>query len=443
MAAEVARVHMLQSNAEDNYVMASANMVELKSQSNEFPKAPITTEAINALLIENDTPPAASAEIKNEVTAESKLKDLSLADLTKSLPVHIEPESQDPRWNHLPQTSTAFAMPEELFRKAKEAQPGETGSFWSHTLYRKQPDLKSKPLVHYCRSVHTTERVLKTYFAEQKLLGFDLEWKSDAHKNSGPKANVSLIQLASEDRIVLIHLALFPKGDGIGELVAPTLKKIMEDPEITKLGVSIKADCTRVRKWLGINCKGLFELSHLYKLVKFSETKEFGMINKTLVSLARQVQEHLHLPMFKGQDVRSSDWSKPISMSQLLYAAGDSYAAVQLYHTMELKRKALDPMPPRPYNADQGLPIRFAEGVEISTEGETEEVEPELSNVKRKYTKKANASKETAAEVDHVTMEDPDADHVQSSSDSKENESSSSSYSTGSVSSSSEDQLPR
>ena len=72
-------------------------------------------------------------------------------------------------------------------------------------------------------------------------------------------------------------------------------------------GVAIKADCTRLRKFLSIDSHGLFELSHLYKLVKFS-SGDVKKINKALVSLAQQVQEHLQLPLAKG-DVRMSDWS--------------------------------------------------------------------------------------------------------------------------------------
>ena len=78
-------------------------------------------------------------------------------------------------------------------------------------------------------------------------------------------------------------------------------------------GVSVKADCTRLRKFLGIDSHGLFELSHLYKLVKYS-SGDVTKINKALVSLAQQVSEHLHLPLAKG-DVRMSDWSKSMDLT--------------------------------------------------------------------------------------------------------------------------------
>ena len=72
-------------------------------------------------------------------------------------------------------------------------------------------------------------------------------------------------------------------------------------------GVGIKADCTRLRKYLSIDSQGILELSHLYKLVKFA-SGDAKKINKAMVSLAQQVEEHLQLPLEKG-DVRTGDWS--------------------------------------------------------------------------------------------------------------------------------------
>ena len=282
-----------------------------------------------------------------------------------------------PDSSNIPKTTFSYKMTEELFRAAKSAPPLSPGSYWLHTLYRgpSETDQEKKVTVHYCQSKHTSEHIIQKHFMDQKVIGFDIEWNIDATRFSGPKKNVSLIQLASEERIALLHVAVFTK-DGTEDLVAPSLKKIMEDPEISKVGVSIKADCTRLRKYLDINAQGLFELSHLYKLVKFSQSKDFKQINKRLVSLATQVEEHLHLPMFKGE-VRSSDWSKKLNMDQITYAAADSYAGIQLYDVLDLKRKALDPVPPRPYHADQNKPIRLAEGVELSVDEATEELEPE------------------------------------------------------------------
>jgi ribonuclease D len=183
-------------------------------------------------------------------------------------------------------------------------------------LYRgpAEDGIEKRVKVHYCKSKHTTERVCQ-YFLNEPVLGFDLEWVAEANRFQGPRRNVSLIQIASPSRIALFHVALFPKKD---DLVAPTFRKIMEDAEVTKVGVAIKADCTRLRKFLDVNARGIFELSHLYKLVKYSTSGQLKLVNKRLVTLATQVREHLHLPLFKGQDVRSSDWTQPLKMDQLI-----------------------------------------------------------------------------------------------------------------------------
>lgn len=260
-----------------------------------------------------------------------------------------------------PFTPLEFKIPDELFQAAKKAPQGAPESFWSYNLYRGPKEAGSpKVKVHYCVTKHTTERVLQQYFMNEKILGFDLEWASDATKNQGPRRNVSLIQIASPSRIGLFHLALYPKDEE--DMVAPTFRKIMEDPQVTKAGVWIKGDCTRLRRYLGIESKSIFELSHLYKLVKYT-TGELDEVNKKLVGMANQVNNCLKLPLFKGLDVRTSDWSRPLKMEQIIYSASDAYAAVQLYHVLDHQRQSLDPTPPLPHHADQNLPIRLADQV--------------------------------------------------------------------------------
>ncbi|KAJ8115178.1 hypothetical protein ONZ43_g4730 [Nemania bipapillata] len=210
-----------------------------------------------------------------------------------------------------------YKMVDDLFYAAKKSPPGSPESFWSYTLYRSMTEEGSpqRVKVHYCRSKHTMERVCKQYFMNEKILGFDLEWMSDATRFHGLKRNVSLIQLASPSRIGLFHVALFANSE---DMVGPSFRSLMEDPEVTKLGVSIKGDTTRLRNFLDIHSQGLIELSNLYKLVKYSKSREYDKINRRLVPLATQVEEYLHLPLFKGQDVRSSDWSKPLTIDQVL-----------------------------------------------------------------------------------------------------------------------------
>lgn len=285
---------------------------------------------------------------------------LESSEMTEDVPqaVDVREEKEDieeeARRAKIPISHSTYQMSEESFRTAKKAKPETPESYWSHTLYRGplENGVPKKVKVHYCRSLQTTERTLQQYFLGKKVLGFDIEWKADARKTSPAKLNVSLIQLATEERVGLFHIALYPTSK-VSELVAPSMRKIMEDPEVTKVGVAISADCTRLRNYLGVDSASILELSNLHKLVKYTLTQEPDQINKRMVALATQVQEHLHLPLFKGGNVRSSDWSRPLSIKQISYAASDSYAGFQLYNILEQKRQALNPVPPRPSHIER------------------------------------------------------------------------------------------
>lgn len=297
-----------------------------------------------------------------------------------------EPDKEDPQPattevlpSGPPFTPLDYKIPEDSFSAAVKAAEGTSESFWSYAMYRGPSseeggkEAVKKVTVHYCKSVHTAERVCR-YFLHEKVLGFDLEWSVEGYRTPSPRKNVSLVQLASESRIALLHVAVFPYKD---ELVPPTLKTIMENPEITKTGVWIKGDCTRLQKYLGIESRGIFELSHLFRQVKYTKEGRHDLINKKLVRLADQVKETIHLPMFKGPDVRTSDWSKVLNMDQIVYSASDAYAAVQLYAMLNHQREELDPTPPMPFHVEQNQPIPLAPGYESSSSDEADNAEDE------------------------------------------------------------------
>ena len=237
----------------------------------------------------------------------AKAEGTALSDSKADVPVEVTAKLSR---QHL--SPLGYHMPSKTLADAKLACPSTRASYWQYTLYQSPTGEKVK--VHYCKSKATTERIAQL-FVDEEVLGFDIEWKPQALATEGVKKNVALMQIASEERIALFHIALYWEDEKIDDLVAPTLKKIMESPKITKVGVSIKADCTRLRKFMGIDSRGLIELSHLYKLVKFSQDN-VKMINKKLVSLSQQVEEHLQLPMWKGE-VRSSDWSQELDYEQI------------------------------------------------------------------------------------------------------------------------------
>ena len=218
--------------------------------------------------------------------------------------------TEEPFQRH--QSPLGYRIPDIKLLEARSVPPGTTASYWQYLLYRGPNGEKIK--VHYCKSKATTERIAQL-FLNQEVVGFDIEWKPQALAIEGVKKNVALIQLATEERIALFHIARYWEDENHDDLLAPTLRKIMESSATTKVGVSIKADFTRLRKFMGVDARGLFELSHLYKLVKFAP-ENIKLVNKRLVSLSQQVEEHLQLPMWKGE-VRSSDWSQELNYEQI------------------------------------------------------------------------------------------------------------------------------
>lgn len=206
-----------------------------------------------------------------------------------------------------------YHIPSAKMRESLLASRSSRSAFWQYTFYQGPKGEKVK--VHYCKSLETTERIAKL-FLNESVVGFDIEWKPSATAKDGIRKNVALIQIASEERIALFHVARFAKGDTVDEVVSPTFKRLMESDSISKVGVSVKGDCSRLRKYMNIESRGLFELSHMYKLVKFC-TADVKKINKVLVGLAKQVEEHLLLPMYKDESVRGSDWSEDLNYEQI------------------------------------------------------------------------------------------------------------------------------
>lgn len=218
--------------------------------------------------------------------------------------------------------------------------------WWSYDQYRGPQG--QPPQVLYSRDKARSEEVAREFLGET-VVGFDMEWPYPETTNR-MKDKAALIQVASESKIGLFHIALH-SGDTAQDLIAPSLRKIIESPDIIKVGVRVwDLDLARLRKYFGLQPRGAFELSHLYTLIGFNVCQS-GQLKTGRVSLAAQTQKHLGLSLSKGP-VRRSQWDQPLSPEQIKYAANDAYAGFMLYHCMNYKRARMRPLLPLPVLAD-------------------------------------------------------------------------------------------
>lgn len=243
-----------------------------------------------------------------------------------------------------------FRMTPEMSARAR---------FWSHELYRGTH--KEPVKILYSRTKIQSEEIAHELLGEN-VVGFDMEWPwQNPDQSTVPlQQRIGLIQIASEDKIALFHIGLHV-GQTAKDVMAPSLRRIIESDDITKTGVGIlNADFSRLRRWFGLKPRGAFELSHFHNLVTYG-SRQPGRVTTKMKALSKLVEEHLGLPLYKGK-VRTSNWSRPLSQAQILYAAADAYAGVMLYHCMNAKRLAMDPVPPLPLHAEVYLPMRQGMG---------------------------------------------------------------------------------
>jgi len=120
------------------------------------------------------------------------------------------------------------------------------------------------------------------------------------------------------DRLCLAQLS---SGDGVchavqfaaGNYAAPNLKKMLADPNVTKLFHFARFDITMFRRYLNVECKPVYCTKIASKLVR-TYTDKHGL--KDLV------RELLGVELSKEQ--QSSDWgAKELTEKQLSYAAND------------------------------------------------------------------------------------------------------------------------
>lgn len=144
-------------------------------------------------------------------------------------------------------------------------------------------------------------------------IGFDTETRPSFRK--GQTHNVALLQLSTHDKCYLIRL------NKIG--LPPSIRSILEDNSILKIGVSIHDDFHKLQEAYSITPAGFIDLQ--------SYVKQFGIIDN---SLSRIYAIIFGQRISKGQ--RLTNWEASVlTRHQQEYAALDALACIRIYDYLQ------------------------------------------------------------------------------------------------------------
>ncbi|KAF8649841.1 hypothetical protein AX16_005604 [Volvariella volvacea WC 439] len=185
----------------------------------------------------------------------------------------------------------------------------------------------------YIRNIHDANTEL------QKLkigpVGFDLEWKP-TFVSGQPENRVALVQIATEDTILLLHLTSM-------QVIPEGLRDFLLRADIVKAGVGIQRDALKFFRDWGVSMCNCVDLSLLARSVDNARWKGRYV---DPIGLSRLLEHYKGYGLAKGRITRSN-WEAYLKPHQQEYAANDAYAGLQLYqHLLGLGSKmSKQPLP--------------------------------------------------------------------------------------------------
>lgn len=159
--------------------------------------------------------------------------------------------------------------------------------------------------------VDTPEKLRKAvaFLNDRSIVGFDTETRPNFRK--GQNHQVSLIQIATDTISFLFRI----NHTGFMN----ELREFLENPGITKIGLSLKDDFHNLRKIIEFEPQGFIELQdmvHNYRITDASLQKIYGILFGQRIS--------------KGQ--RLTNWEAlELTPAQQQYAALDAWACLHIY----------------------------------------------------------------------------------------------------------------
>lgn len=188
------------------------------------------------------------------------------------------------------------------------------------TEYISKEAISNLPLISFEGAIHIIDDHESCLKAVKELrkhdkIGFDTEAKPTFVK--GEYNHTALVQLSTDEDAYLFRLNKLQNLNLLFEL--------LENPTITKFGISIMDDLKDLDKLRPFTPQGFVDLNHIAKEIGI---KHIGVRKLTALLLERRVS--------KGQQV--SNWeNETLTSGQKKYAATDAWICLILYHTLQQK----------------------------------------------------------------------------------------------------------
>jgi ribonuclease D len=149
-----------------------------------------------------------------------------------------------------------------------------------------------------------------------EAVGFDTESKPTfrkGQKSQGPH----VLQFATVEKAFIFHAHVTESHPAIIELLVSA--------RLSKIGFDLKGDLSQISQRFGVKPASVLDLGKSFRQLGYRNT-----IGATS-AVAMLFNRRLH----KSKSITTSNWAAPrLSERQLLYAANDAYAAIQVYHAL-------------------------------------------------------------------------------------------------------------
>lgn len=153
-----------------------------------------------------------------------------------------------------------------------------------------------------------------------EVLGFDTESRPTFLKNQESKGP-HILQFSTPQKAYIFHAHLVECHGVLAEILASS--------EIVKIGFGLGDDLKRITAKFGITPRAVVDLNATFKEIGYRN--QVGARTAIAILFKRKFA--------KSRSTTTSNWSnKVLTEQQILYAANDAHAAIQVFHALQRQR---------------------------------------------------------------------------------------------------------